>query len=515
MLKRSLPLSELAGISRLAADYTYDFERVRSFYRFPPRAPSSYAEAAAAIQYPGERRSALVEALREQNPDNPLLDPLSQPGCVVVATGQQVGLFTGPAYTIYKALTAVRLAQRLTEQGIPAVPVFWMATEDHDFAEVNHCWVFDGDGRPVRIESTGPLGVSPAVGQIMIVADVAARLGMVLGGMAFAEEVVGAARQAYAHPSTFGGAFRALLERLVGAHRLLFLDPLRRAVRRLAAPILARAKEESPVLVAKLMDRTRQLEAAGYHAQVLVESSSSLLFHLENGRRLPLRRDDTESWQRIEPENLSPNALLRPVIQDYLMPTVATVMGPAEVAYMAQAEVIYRELLGRMPVVVNRASFTLADARSLKLMERYQFSLSSLARGEEEVRAEIARRLVPPELEGRLGKTTSSVRESLETLRAGIHSFDPTLAEALDKSRSKILYQLDKIGRKVGREALRRDQRTGAEAEHLCSLLYPERQMQERFYTILPFLAKHGWGLIDQVYRSIDLDNPDHQLLVS
>lgn len=452
-----LPQTDFPGTSRLFTDYSRHFDRVQAFYDLSPRESSSYAEAAEAAEYPDERRAALVEALAEQNGGHASLALLARRGTCVVATGQQVGLFSGPAYTIYKALTAAKLARQLTGQGIPAVPVFWMATEDHDLEEVNHCWAFDVAHHPLRIEAATSGHAQEPVGRVPVGGAPVEELRRVISDFPFAGEVLAMAEEAYAPGSAFGEAFASLLKRLLAGHGVLLLDPLQPAVRKLAAPLLRRAAEAAPSLAELLLNRKSQLEAAGYHAQVHVEEGSSLLFLLEGGRRLPLRGQDARLGAADRAEDLSPNALLRPVVQDYLLPTVASVMGPAEVAYMAQAQVLYRELLGRQPVVVSRASFTLADARCGKLMDRYGLSLPSFFQGEEAVRTRIAQKLVPPALEQSLEETASTTDDRLERLRADLMGFDPTLAEAMDRSRRKILYQIRKLARKAGREALRRD----------------------------------------------------------
>jgi bacillithiol biosynthesis cysteine-adding enzyme BshC len=509
-----VPQTGFLGTSRLFADHAYHFEKVQAFYDLSPQKSDSYVRVARAVEYPGERRARLVEALRAQNQDDPSLELLARPGSFVVATGQQVGLFSGPAYTIYKALTAVKLARELTGRGIAAVPVFWLATEDHDLAEVNHCWVFGAEHWSLRIESPVAGHAQEPVGRIPVGGAPVEDLRRVISEFPFAAEVLARVERAYAPGSAFGEAFASLLKTLLGGHGLLLLDPLQPAIRKLAAPMLRRAAEAAPSMVARLLDRNRELERAGYHAQVRVDEDSSLLFHLEGGRRLPLRGKQAVLRAAGHAEDLSPNALLRPVVQDYLLPTVASVMGPAEVAYMAQAQVLYRELLGWQPVVVSRASFTLADARCGKLMERYNLGLADFFQGEEGLRERIARNLVPPALAGSLERTESAAADRLERLRAELTGFDPTLAEAMDRARRKILYQIGKLERKVGREALRRDQRAAQEAVYLYGMLYPQRQPQERVYSILPFLAKHGLGLIDQIYQNIRLDSPDHQLLV-
>jgi bacillithiol biosynthesis cysteine-adding enzyme BshC len=488
---------------------------VRGFYDHAPHDPDSYQAAARAIEFPSERRAALISALRQQNGDSPSLEALARPGTLAVVTGQQVGLLSGPVYTIYKALTAAKLAHRLTLSGVPAVPVFWLATEDHDFAEVNHCWTFDTALQPSRIEVAPVDHSNRPVGEIPIQGDPVESLRQRLAGFPFAEQTVALAERAYAPGQTFGAAFQGLLGDLLGRYGLPCLNPMHPAVRRLAAPVLRQALEAVRELRAGVLERNRELEAAGYHAQVRVDEQTSFLFLLENGRRVTLdggRGSTQELADRAE--QLSPNALLRPVVQDYILPTVASVGGPAEVAYLAQAQVIYRTLLGRMPVAVPRSSATLVDARSAARLKRYGLALPDLFRGEEQVREQMAQKLVPPALSGVFEQTRAETARLLEDLDAHLARFDVTLTAAFETSRRKILYQLGKVERKTAREAFRRNERAARDAASLCGLVYPHRHLQERFYTILPFLARHGLELIDRLYEAIDLDCPDHRVLV-
>ena len=289
---------------------------------------------------------------------------------------------------------------------------------------------------------------------------------------------------------------------------------MRPSLRALAAPLLAKAAELSGQLTAAVIERNRQLQAAGYHTQVQVSPGSTLLFSLSNGRRAPVKQD-AQPWAPLvrTPEQLSPNALLRPVMQDYLLPVAAHVAGPAEIAYLAQSQVLYRALGVPQPVEVPRAGFTLLDARSAKLVRRYRLSLAQLLAGEQALEEIISRQLVPAELQAAFGSAAEQVRGALSGLRRSVETFDHTLAAALDKSAAKMLYQLAKIERKAGREALRRNQAAASDAVRLSRLLAPHRHLQERFYSILPFLAWHGPGLLDKIYDHIRLDSFDHLLL--
>ncbi len=516
--------TEIPHTSRLFSDFQYHFDRVARFYGHDPGDASSFAAVAKEMAFPPARRAELVAALRARNGDSAALDLLARPETVAVVTGQQVGLFSGPAYTIYKALTAARLAEQLNSQGIPATPIFWLATEDHDFAEVNHSFIFGAGHGPVALSVDGSAGTERPVGTIPIAKPPLEELRKTLSAFPFGEETADMVAQAYQPGVTFGAAFQALLQRLLAKHGLLFIDPLDEAIRRMAAPLMREALRDGDKLRGQLLDRNQELEAAGYHAQVHLEQKTSLVFLLDGGRRITLRRQNGEYASKdrrysVEDlvqlaEHLSPNALLRPVVQDYVLPTAAYVGGPAELAYMAQSQVLYQDLLGRMPVMLARNGFTLLDARTDKLIERYGLTLPSFFHGEDAIRDAIARKLVPTALAHRFEEVQKTAAESLDELRASLVAFDATLAAAADQSRAKILYQFSKIERKTARETLRRNQRAAGEASYMSGLIFPEKHLQERLYSIIPFIAKHGPDLVDTLYANIRLDCPDHKVLV-
>jgi bacillithiol biosynthesis cysteine-adding enzyme BshC len=509
--------TDLPGTSRLFADFSYHFDRVARFYRHNPHDPASYAAVAREIDYPDARRAALVAALEAQNPGALALARLAQPGTVAIVTGQQVGLFGGPAYTIYKALTAIRLAADLTTRGIPAVPIFWLASEDHDFPEVSNTFSFNAAHEPVRLHIDAPAdakGRSRPVGNLHIANPPLAELRRSLAGFPHGEEVADLVEAAYPPGVTMTQGFRALLQKILPNADLLTLDPLDPNIRAIVAPLVAEALSAAPELKARLLERNRELTAAGYHAQVHLEPKTSLFFLLKDGERLPLRRKDSEfAALRDQAAEISPNALLRPVMQDYLLPTAAYVGGPAELAYFAQSSVIYDRLLGGMPVVLARSAFTILDARAAKLLARYKLTVAETLVHEEALKERLAAALVPENIERSFVDAAGELERRLSRLGEELERFDHTLAESLVKSRAKMIYQLEKARRKTAREILRRDARAASDAQHLNGLLFPHRHLQERFYSILPFLAKHGLDLVNQLQDSVMLGCPDHRVL--
>jgi len=512
--------TDLPHTSRLFSDFVYHFDRVSQFYAHNPLDFHSYERAAARIDFPPERRAALVDALHAQNGPSPELTKLAEPGTVAVVTGQQVGLFSGPCYTIYKALTAAKLAATLTERGIPAVAIFWLATEDHDFAEVNHAYTLSANHQLVRHEVPSPAADHTPVGGLAVSDYPVDQLAAVLDGLPYADDVMAAVRASYEPGAPLGQAFMALLKRLLSGYPLLYLDPLHPAIRQIAAPLLARAVEQSAELSARLLARNTELEAAGYHAQVHFEAKTSLFFLLQDGQRLTLHRDGDDyilGETRLTPVQLaaqgaalSPNALLRPVVQDYLLPTVAQVGGPAELAYLAQSEVLYDALNRPAPVIVPRSGFTLVDARTAKLLKRYGLSVKDCLDSLDGLNARIAQRLVPEGLARSLESSREMTTTMFDRLVEEVAAFDKTLGEAAAKSRAKVLYQIGKIEAKTALQALRHNERAATEATYLFYSLYPEKHLQERLYTILPFLARHGLDLADRLYADVHIDCPDH-----
>ncbi|MEZ5365889.1 MAG: bacillithiol biosynthesis cysteine-adding enzyme BshC [Bryobacterales bacterium] len=527
-----IPHTQIPGSSRIFLDLLYHYDRVQDLYPHPPTL-EGIERSANQIDYPDERRAQVVAALRAQNAGagaavDANLDKLAQPGTVVIATGQQVGLLGGPAFATYKALTAVRYAAELDSRGVPAVPVFWLATEDHDLDEVSHVSLLDRDSQETQIRASSDAHAGAPAGPAHAHGISWEDLRAALAGMDFSEETLAVAEAAYSGEPTFGGGFKALWRKLFADRGLVLLDPLDSVLRGVATPVLRQALDEREGVAADLAHRGAELEARGYHQQVAAPEDGMLLFRFENGKRTPLRFEGgaykagrhTYSLEELhgllesEPDQFSPNALLRPVVQDYLLPTAALIGGPAELAYWAQSAVLYERLLGRMPAALHRASFTLLDSRSSKLLAKYGLSLRDCMTYEAELRQRMAAHLTPPELSAQFERQGKVVDRALAELRGALEAFDPTLVEALERSTRKIHYQFEKIQGKTSREIMRRDERSAGDADRLIAWLYPHRGQQERRYSILSFQARFGARLYAEIYDAIRPECADHQALV-
>jgi bacillithiol synthase len=522
-----IPFSEIPQTSRLFADYLSDFDRLRAFFPQPPTA-EGIASSARAVKLAPDARSALVRILRRQNerlsPNGKLDAALSRnldrlaAGAVVTVSGQQVGLFSGPALTIYKAITTIRWAEDMSRRGADAVPIFWLATQDHDLAEVNEsfCCTRNGLARydvPAETRNEGK-----SVGRVTLGSGIEAvveALVQTLDGPA-ASDVARALRESYTPAETFGSAFGKLLSRIFAGRGLLLIDPQDGDIDRLASPVYRAAIERADELRDALLARSHALEEAGYHQQVKVTRESTLLFCDVEGRREPLHGTKesgfvaggttfakTELLALLErsPGLFSASALLRPVVQDTILPTAAVVGGPAEIAYLAQSQVVYEKILGRMPALLPRASFTLVEPPIAKFLEQYDLEIRDLLEGRQHVRAKMEQKALPDALSKKFEDDEEVLRRIVAAYRDPLERLDPTLIGSVESTQEKILGHFLKMKEKVGRAE---NFRTGVLDRHetiLLDALYMNHELQERHLSALPHLAAHGTQLLDEVSR--------------
>jgi bacillithiol synthase len=515
----SIPFRRLPHQPKLFVRFLDDFPSVANFYQHPPTF-EAVTQAAKSLDFPAERRKEVVSALREINAKLGASDATKhnlqrlEEGAAVIVSGQQVGLFGGPAYAFYKALSAIRIAEELSESGIPAVPVFWMATEDHDLEEVRHTTFFKG-GKLTRLELAVEKPPGRPVGRVKLGAaidEVAKNSAELLAGPGSAT-VAQFLQESYQADDTYGSAFGKLFARVFAADGLILLDPLDARLHRIAAPVYRKALEDRDVLNERLLQRGKELEGAGFDPQVKVGATSTLLFHIKDGVRQPIVaaaaanasigfKSGETTWTRAEalqlvdrePESFSPNALLRPVVQDYLLPTAAFSAGSSEISYLAQSEVIYRHILGRAPVILPRADFTVLDAKADKLLQKYRLCIENIWPGPQELRRQMEAVSLPKQLAEGFDQKKTLIESTLTELGEDVQKLDATLAGAVTTAREKMTFQLEKLREKTGRAL---DERAGIIGEHmefLENLLYPNKTLQSRTLCFLPFLAQWGPG---------------------
>ncbi|MGA8270746.1 MAG: bacillithiol biosynthesis cysteine-adding enzyme BshC [Candidatus Sulfotelmatobacter sp.] len=540
MKTQCLPFSQIPHTTKLFTDFLAYSPNVQSFYPHSPHFNEWLQPEAANLKYDPARRERISAILERQNkswdasPQTLANLQRFRGGAAAIVTGQQVGLFGGPMFSFYKALSAVKLAENARAAGIEAVPIFWLATYDHDLAEVNHVSIPGPDGllRTLTASSHSipgaPVSDVRLGEEILSVVEEAASL---LGD----SEASKILRECYRPGEILGGAFARFYARLFAAWGVIILDASDPELHRIAAPIYRAAVEQVAEIDDALLARGRDLETAHYHQQVKVTSSSVLLFTLQNGARTPIQRRTTgdsaefviasesapeklspaELLERIAsaPEKFSPNVLLRPVVQDYLLPTLAYTGGAAEAAYFSQAGAVYEKILGRVTPIVPRFSATVVEPKVQRWLRQYEITVLDAFQGPEALRHALAARTLPADLQAAFERANKSVDESFSGLQEALAKLDPTLVEASQTGASKARYQLDRLRERAMAAELRRSEVVSRHAESISQALYPGDALQERGIAGIYYVARHGIGILNTIYDAMHTDCLDHQIL--
>jgi bacillithiol biosynthesis cysteine-adding enzyme BshC len=529
--------------SRLFLDYLKDPVTLRNFYplavRFHhelqqrvPEVLSTYrvdrarvCDALAAMNRgwgAGEATLKNIEQLRESD-------------CIAVVSGQQAGLFTGPLYTVYKALSAVKLAGCLQQRNTKAVPVFWIAAEDHDFAEVAKAEFIGRDCQLKSVAVSSDLHrEGKPVGQVRLddsIDAVVNDLFELLPASEFAADMKALVKSAWQPGRGYVESFATMMTALLGRYGLIFLDPLDPELKQIAAPLYSEAARRAPEIASALEERSAELERAGYHAQVLATANSFPLFlHDEEGRRHAVVRVENGKYRtkdagkeysaeelatlaQEQPERFSPNVTLRAVVQDYLLPTIAYYGGAAEIAYFAQTAEVYRVLERPATPILPRSSLTMIERHTGRVLERYTLTLADFFEGLEPVIKRVVEEHLAADSAKLFANAEQNVNHELDRLRQELRAIDPTLADALETGRKKINYQLEGLKQRFVRAQMTRDEAAHRQLQRACDQLYPNKDLQERHINITSLLARHGTYVIEWIFNAINLGSNDHQVV--
>ena len=529
--------------SRLFIDYLRDPVALRRFYPEAVRHHYDLPERRERVLANHKTdRAAVCDALERMNQNWGASEKtlanirqLREADCIAVVSGQQAGLFTGPLYTIYKALSAVKLAECMAQRGIKSVPVFWIATEDHDFPEVAKAEIINRDcalsnvSVPAEIHSDGV-----PVGRVTLDDSINATVENLLAALPkteFSDDLEGLLRDGYQPGRKFGDAFARVMTRLTGQYGLILLDPLDEQLKQLAAPLYAEAARRAHEIATAIVNRSQELEAAGYHAQVTPsEDSFPLFLHDDSEARHALTRnangtyqtktggeehsaDELATWALREPQRFSPNVTLRAVAQDFLLPTIAYYGGSAEIAYFAQTAEVYRILDRPVTPILPRASMTFVEKHTWRSLERYGIQLSDFFAGLDHVRARVVAEYLGKETAAAFEHTTQTFSNELDDLQEQLRRVDPTLAEALEKGRRKINYQIDGLRTRFNRAQVGRDEAVHRQIERAFDLLYAGKTLQERRINIASLMARHGRYVVNWIFDAIDLESNEHEVV--
>jgi bacillithiol biosynthesis cysteine-adding enzyme BshC len=535
-----LSFQDVPGSTQLFLDFLYQFDRVKPFYAPVEPRLEALIEFAPVIREQTYPRDRLVEVLLDQNrrfgsgPETlAQIEQLRDPATVAIVTGQQAGLFTGPLYTMLKALTAIRACRDLRARGVTAVPIFWIECDDHDQAEVNHTYIINREGQPTPvIYPIEPSEAGKSISNLVLTEAISQTTDQLVGLLPpseFVPSLEHQIRDAYAPGTGMAVAFARLMAQWFQGFGLILLDPTDVRLKRILAAFFETVIQGSSKIAELVLHHTQRLTGAGYHAQLRVTRDLAPFFVEQEQKRIGLIREDAQfvlkagdgtytldellDVARREPERLSPSVAVRPLMQDVLLPTLAYVGGPSEIAYLSQVTPLAQWLGQAATPVLPRASATLVEPRSAKVLSTYQLRLQNLFGGLDHVKQIVVERNLAGHTATLFDETERSIEGHLDQIRHALAEVDPTLARATETAREKILYQLSHLRTRFTETQAKKEESGYRQIQRACNVLYPDGSLQERQLNILHFLSRYGPRLLHQLLDALDVWRPDHHII--
>ncbi len=536
----AIPTRRLPHLPKLVEDYFYDFGKVEGFFNGDFRDAAAFDRQAERVLARRIPRDELAVVLAEQNRSYGCgpgtlarIDSLAREEACAVVTGQQVGLFSGPLYTIYKALTAIKLAESLNRRGPGRfVPVFWLASDDHDSAEIDHIVLLDKDNALQEIRCPMPAGQSKVPASKIVltedISDCLRRLSDSTLDSEFKAGVISGLAEDYRPGRTWAEAFARWLTRMFASRGLILIDAADPRLKKLGGPVFYREIAGESAATPPALAASRKLREAGYGEQIQLHEWILNIFYAERERRAVQWtgtvyevKDSRETYSKADflalaeekPLLFSPNVLLRPIYQDALLPTVAYIGGPGEIAYFAQMKGVYEKFGLPMPVIYPRKGLTIVEKKVARILEKFDLDIPEFWGSTESLLRSAAESQIPESLGRALGLASSHVERDFEPLVREISAFEPTLKESAHLAQGKMIQQLKFLEKKILQAAKTRNDIAVQQLRKAGDHLYPGGHLQERVFNIVPYLLKYGPGFLDQLDQAIGIDETDHQVL--
>ncbi|WP_019909305.1 bacillithiol biosynthesis cysteine-adding enzyme BshC [Paenibacillus sp. HW567] len=522
----------LPGGSALASDYIHHYEKVGHLYGGDFRNEESRAERAQWLDSSENLRAdraKLAACLRkynlQHNPDAAVMNSLAlleQQGTLVVTGGQQSGLFTGPLFVIYKAITTIQAAKEAeTQLGRPVVPLFWIAGEDHDWDEVNHTYVLNRAGEITKLKvdkadehrsSVSTIKVDEAIWL-----QVTEQLNGLLQESEFKPQIMEFIRQSSGTAGSMSDAFAKLIGSLFGRFGLILLDSADPGLRKLEAPLFASLIERNDELETAYQAAAANIAGGGYELQAAVVAGGANLFYIHEGNRLLLHKEagrftdrkgtisfsTEELLRRLEthPERFSNNVLTRPLMQDYLLPVLATVLGQGEIAYWAIPQLAFEVVGERMPLIIPRMSFTVVEGTLHKHMDKYGLSYGDVREGLDQRRQEWLAAQDELELGRRFEETKAAFSAMYEPIIEQLGTIQVGLLKLGSNNKDKILDQITFLQAKAQDAMEKQNEAALRQWERIELSLMPLGKLQERVYNIMYYLNRYGPAWLDELMK--------------
>ena len=536
----TVPSTKLPGISKLVNDYFHNYNKVAEFYNGNFHDLSAFQNQIKKVKSRSLQREELITILTEQNNKYGCTERtikninklLNNQTCAVV-TGQQVGLFSGPLYTIYKALTAIKLSEYLSQScNESIVPIFWLASDDHDFAEIDHIKLTNKNNQvdEIKYQSDSSNKKIP-VSDIFLTSEIndcIKKLKDSTHESEFKQEIISHLKEAYQPGLSFVEAFAKWMTQIFKSYGLIFIDASHPKLKELGKKVFYKEIEEYSPSTKKAIKTSEKLKQNKYHSQIQLHDGILNLFYVEQGRQsIQTKNNDffikataqtfttNELLELVDTRSnlFSPNVMLRPVFQDILLPTIAYIGGPGEIAYFAQFKGIYENYDIPMPIIYPRKSISIIEKKIDNVLKNYNLKIQDMWQNVDKIINEITKSQIPESVEKILHNAASHIDDDFKFIKQELIALDPTLENAADLSLGRIKQQFHFLEKKILQASKRKNDIIIQQINKAKNNLYPDNKLQERTLNIVQFLIKYNFNFIDEIYEAIDIENYDHQVV--
>ena len=542
MIAQSIAYQQVMA-APLLQSYVSRFSSLHSFYPHDPSDPEIWSRMVGQVRSRGNKppRQELVSILTRQNSNFGAdehtiknIQALGHPETYVISTGQQVGLCTGPLYTIYKAITTIKLSTRISDQlGLRVVPVFWMASDDHDFAEINHVFVcpLDEEIQKIELRKDDPADRRSAAARQMgaEVNTLIDHLAHLLPEGVHKQSVIDCLDKVCLPEASLSDVFARLMTRLFEGHGLIMVDPTDTELKPLMSEVFTREILHPLASTKAVLETSKQLRKAGYTPQVDRTPDAVNLFLYDQGQRRAVtykndqflsrhngatfRREDLLKIISDNPATLSHNVVTRPIVQDALFPSLAYIGGPSEVAYYAQFGKVYEYFGLPFPVIYPRASLTLVEPRIDRILKKHGLTIMHFT---EDIKQVLNQRLqadMPDGIVDSLQSARKTMGHHYKTLFNQVTDVDPVLQGIVNASERKTAYALNKLEEKTLKAFKRKNKTTRDQIMRADRQLYPLGGLQERSLNIWQYISLYGFEFMDTLFEAVDETDFSHRVI--
>jgi len=537
----AITFNRIKSSGRLFTDYLYDFPKVSMFYTRNPFRISELKPHLEKLSSRNVDRKKLSQILERQNKhfgaspqtlEN--IGKLESLKTTAVVTGQQVGLFGGPLYTVYKALAAVLWCQKYKAQfpDYDFVPIFWMELEDHDFEEIRHIKLYSMENDVRKLSYELDNSSKTPIFKIRIGSEaerIFSELKATMNKTDFTDAWSLAIEQSYSPGFSFGVAFGKFLTWLLGDLGLILMDPSDIEFKKLARPVFKKEIEHADETYRRINQDGERLRKSGYELQVDVQPVNFFL-HDEGPSKHPLNSEKKDKFRlkpeimekhredillllENHPEKFIPNVALRPMVQDYLLPTAAYIGGPAEMAYFGQFKSLYEFFDVPQPVILPRPFMTLLEKKIVKILEKYSIDPLDVMNDIKAFREDVTVKNAAIPIGSLFEHFDGVVEKEMKQLQENLSKVDASLKGAAETALQKIQQAVSVLRTKTTEAEKRRNETLLSQIEKAVNHIYPDGNFQEREINILYFLNKYGSSLVSTLADKIDLSTNDHQFI--